>query len=63
MVMTKGGPLHSTETIVYYMYDTAFSNLALGKGSAVAYLLVAFIIALAAIQMWIMRINKGVGDS
>lgn len=61
-VMTKGGPLNATSTIVLYMYNTAFSSLQLGKGSAVAYLLMVFIMLLAALQMWILRINKGVGE-
>ena len=26
-VMTKGGPLDSTKTIVYYIYERAFENL------------------------------------
>ena len=29
-VMTKGGPLNSTKTIVYYIYEKAFENLDLG---------------------------------
>ncbi|WP_018752048.1 carbohydrate ABC transporter permease [Paenibacillus sanguinis] len=61
-VMTKGGPLNSTTTMVLYMYNTAFSSLQLGKGSAIAYILMIFIMAMSAIQMWLMRINKGVGE-
>ncbi len=34
---TKGGPLNSTQTIVYYLWDQAFHSLSFGYGSAVAY--------------------------
>lgn len=61
-VMTKGGPLNSTTTMVLYMYNTAFSSLQLGKGSAIAYILMIFIMLISAVQMWLMRINKGVGE-
>lgn len=36
-VATKGGPLHSTETVVYSLWDQAFKGLKFGYGSAVAY--------------------------
>lgn len=38
---TKGGPLGSTETIVYFLYDKAFHALQFGYGSAAAYVLFA----------------------
>jgi len=34
---TRGGPLNATETIVYYLWQTAFRELDFGYGSAVAY--------------------------
>ena len=34
---TRGGPLGSTETIVYYLWNAAFKNLEFGYASAVAY--------------------------
>lgn len=36
---TRGGPLNSTETIVYYLWNTAFHQFQFGYGSAVAYVL------------------------
>lgn len=36
-VTTKGGPLGSTTTVVYYLWDQAFRGLKFGYGSAVAY--------------------------
>ncbi len=34
---TRGGPLDSTKTIVYYLWERAFKSLQFGYGSAVAY--------------------------
>jgi multiple sugar transport system permease protein len=34
---TKGGPLGSTKTVVYYLWDAAFQQFQFGYGSAVAY--------------------------
>ncbi|TPW72791.1 carbohydrate ABC transporter permease [Schumannella sp. 10F1B-5-1] len=36
---TRGGPLDSTQTIVYYLWEKAFRELRFGYGSAVAYVL------------------------
>lgn len=36
---TRGGPLNATETIVYYLWSTAFLKLDFGYGSAIAYVL------------------------
>ncbi len=34
---TRGGPLGATQTVVYYLWQTAFQKLQFGYGSAVAY--------------------------
>ena len=36
---TRGGPLNSTQTVVYYIYELAFQTQRLGYGAAAAYLL------------------------
>jgi multiple sugar transport system permease protein len=48
-VMTQGGPLDSTKTIVYYLVDR-FQALELGKASAVAYLLLVILAAVSLLQ-------------
>ena len=50
-VMTRGGPLHRTTTVVYYLYEEAFYRFNLGYASAVAYLLFALTLLLAWAQM------------
>lgn len=54
-VMTRGGPLHRTTTVVYYLYEQAFYRFDLGYASAVAYLLFAVTLGLAWAQMRLVR--------
>jgi multiple sugar transport system permease protein len=54
-VMTRGGPLKSTTTVVYYLYEQAFYRFDLGYASAVAYLLFAITLLLAWAQMKLVR--------
>jgi multiple sugar transport system permease protein len=54
-VMTRGGPLHRTTTVVYYLYEEAFYRFDLGYASAVAYLLFAVTLLLAWLQMRAVR--------
>jgi multiple sugar transport system permease protein len=49
-VMTRGGPLDSTLTSVFYLYEEAFFRFRLGYASAVAYLLFGLTLAIALIQ-------------
>ncbi|AZR01592.1 carbohydrate ABC transporter permease [Trueperella pyogenes] len=43
-VMTQGGPDRATRTIVYDLYDSAFTNLDIGKACAVAMFLFMFVL-------------------
>jgi ABC-type sugar transport system permease subunit len=49
-VMTKGGPLYSTSTIVYYLFSK-FQDLRLGYASAIAYILFAILVIFSYLQM------------
>ena len=50
-VMTKGGPLNSTKTIVYYIYEKAFENLDLGLASAMAVILLIIVMAFSIVNI------------
>ncbi len=50
-VMTKGGPLNSTKTIVYYIYERAFENLDLSLASAASVILLAVILVFSIINI------------
>ena len=59
-VMTKGGPLNSSKTIVYYIYERAFENLDLGFASAMAVVLLVIVMIFSLIN--ILCFEKGKYD-
>lgn len=50
-VMTQGGPLNSTKTIVYYIYQRAFENLDLGIASAAGIFLLLITMGLSILNV------------
>ncbi len=50
-VMTRGGPLGSTKTIVYYIYERAFENLDLSIASAASVILLAIVLIFSIINI------------
>lgn len=57
-VMTKGGPLDSSKTIVYYIYERAFENLDLGYASALAVILLIVVMLFSLINILCFEKNK-----
>jgi len=57
-VMTKGGPLNSSKTIVYYIYERAFENLDLGYASALAVILLIVIMIFSLINILVFEKDK-----
>ncbi len=57
-VMTKGGPLNSSKTIVYYIYERAFENLDLGMASAMAVILLIIVLILSSINIFCFERDK-----
>ena len=54
-VMTQGGPLQSTVSVLYFMYEEGFKWWNLGSASAVAFMLFLFILVLTAVQLRLAR--------
>ena len=54
-VMTQGGPLQSTVSVLYFMYEEGFKWWNLGSASAVAFLLFVLIFAVTAVQLRVAR--------
>jgi multiple sugar transport system permease protein len=54
-VMTQGGPLQSTVSVLYFMYEEGFKWWNLGSASAVAFLLFLFIFVVTALQLRLVR--------
>lgn len=53
-LMTQGGPLDSTNVLVYAIYKNAFEYFNIGKASAIAYVLFVIILGLTLLQ-WGLR--------
>ena len=54
-VMTEGGPLQSTTSVLYLMYDEGFQWWNLGEASAVAFLLFVIMFAVTAVMLRLAR--------
>lgn len=50
-VMTRGGPVGATETLVYFIYQRAFENLDLGVASAAGIVLMVILLVFSVIEM------------
>ena len=57
-VMTQGGPLQSTVSVLYFMYEQGFKWWNLGSASAVAFLL---FLLMAGVTMGLLRLTRGRG--
>jgi len=54
-VMTRGGPGDSSRTVVMIIYESAFQNLAIGSGAAIATLLFVVIMLFTVGQFWLSK--------
>jgi multiple sugar transport system permease protein len=54
-VMTQGGPLQSTVSVLYFMYEEGFKWWNLGSASAVAFMLFLFVFGVTAVQLRMAR--------
>lgn len=57
-VLTRGGPMFSTETVVVYIYRQGFTNYAMGFASAAALVLFALIFVVTLGQLRILRYQE-----
>jgi len=54
-VMTQGGPLESTKSVLYLMFEDGFKWWNLGQASALAFVLFAIIVAFSRGLLWLTR--------
>ena len=59
-VMTRGDPLQSTYSVLYYMYEEGFMWWSLGRASAIAFLLFALILVATRV---LLRLARARGDA
>ena len=57
-VMTRGGPMDSTKTIVYYIYERAFESLDLGLASAGAVILLFIVMGFSMLNIFVFEKDK-----
>ena len=50
-IMTQGGPLNSSKTIVYYLYEEAFSHLEISYACTIGLVLFLIILALSVLRL------------
>jgi multiple sugar transport system permease protein len=60
---TKGGPLHSTTVVVYYLYEQAFQFFRAGYAAAIATVLFVVIALITIVQMRLTRDSAAGGKS
>ncbi len=58
-VMTKGGPLNATFTMVYFVYEEGLHKFNIGYGSAAAYLLFLIIALISIFELRLIRSRSG----
>jgi multiple sugar transport system permease protein len=54
-VMTRGDPLQSTVSVLYYMYEEGFKWWSLGRASAIAFLLFALTLVITRVMLYLSR--------
>ena len=54
-ILTQGGPLHTTETLLTYAYTNAFQTFDFGYAAAITYIFAIFVILLAIVQIRVMQ--------
>jgi multiple sugar transport system permease protein len=55
LVLTDGGPVHSTSVTALYAYDMAFAHLRLGRASAAAFILFSLILGVMLVHLHLFR--------
>jgi len=58
-VMTGGGPVYATTTLVYYLYSQAFNFGKMGYSSAISIVLFAMILAVSIVQGKVLKFDVG----
>jgi multiple sugar transport system permease protein len=58
VALTEGGPARSTEVIAMSVYRQVFEFLNLGRGAAIAVLLLVINLGMTAAYLWLLRVNR-----
>jgi ABC-type sugar transport system permease subunit len=55
VMTTTGGPVHSTETLVFYIWDKGFADLRMGYAASMAIILMALVLGITLVQLRLLR--------
>jgi putative chitobiose transport system permease protein len=58
-VMTQGGPLDASKTLVFHLYETAFVDFEMGRAAAIGMVLFVITLALSLLQLRVLRQGGG----
>ncbi len=58
-IMTQGGPLNSSKTIVYYVYEQAFQSLEISYACTIGLVMFMIILALSVLRLGVQRWEQG----
>jgi multiple sugar transport system permease protein len=56
--MTQGGPLQSTVSVLYFMYEEGFKWWNLGFASAIAFVLFVLMFVVTMLQLYVARLRE-----
>ncbi|MGB3532416.1 MAG: sugar ABC transporter permease [Microcoleaceae cyanobacterium] len=59
-VMTQGGPVNSSKTLVYYIYEKAFQSLEIGYACTIGLILFLIILGLSIVRLTINRFTQDI---
>ena len=54
-ILTNGGPNNQTLTLVFWIYSSSFANFQLGYGAAMSVVLMLVLMAITAVQLYLLR--------
>jgi len=54
-LLTQGGPIDATRSMVEYMYETAFKDGDFGYAAAISFLLFGIVFILVLAELWLVR--------
>ncbi|MGB3402333.1 MAG: sugar ABC transporter permease [Microcoleaceae cyanobacterium] len=57
-ILTQGGPINSSKTLVYYIYEKAFQNLEIGYACTIGLILFLIVFGLSILRLTINRLTQ-----
>jgi putative chitobiose transport system permease protein len=57
-ILTQGGPINSSKTLVYYIYEKAFQNLEIGYACTIGLILFLIVLGLSILRLTINRLTQ-----